>query len=201
MSVLYTITSEPCLDRTRVLTRKLPFSLLFLFPLHDRCVRCSSPASPPREQAPTVKKYLNIPTPPPQKPSSTAAEKELNWFDVLGGSNPIKEYRKMQHQREVQAWYLGGGQGAGPTVGENARGVESSGSVVREGAPFHAPPPIAGSARVEGSTPVVGSGRPVPAKQSKPQVELRSVRPKPAGNSRSKGKATARRPGKMRGKA
>lgn len=148
-----------------------------------------------------MKKLLDIPTPPPAKPESNAAEKELGWFDVLGGKNPIKEYKKMQHQREVQAWYLGGGSGAGATAGESARGAEVGANVAREGAPFHAPPPMAEPVRVEGSTPVVGAGQPVPAQQSKPRVELRAVRQKPAGNSRSRGKAAARRPGKKRSKA
>lgn len=105
----------------------------------------------------------------------------MDWFDVIGGDNPIKEYKKMQEQRQAQAWFVHGDGGPGPT--------ETDGKVVREGAPFHAPPSMAGPGSGEASKPAVtATGRPQ-SPQSKPQVVLSAVRPR----------AVSRRPRKNRG--
>lgn len=156
---------------------------------------------PPFAQSATIKTLFKFPDLPPKKPESGAAEKELGWFDVLGGDNPVKNYRKMQEQREVQAW-VWKGEGSAPGAG----GVE--GSVAREGAPFATPPLLVGAVGGKGNASVLAaaaggvSGRPK-AQQSKPQIVLHDVRPKASGNSSSKGKGkgTVRRPGKNRDKA
>lgn len=154
----------------------------------NRSLPCPPPPLPPApalcssEKSASIKKLFNFPDLPPKKTESGAAVKELGWFDVLGGDNPVKEYRKMQEQREVQAWF--GGAGGGPAAA--AAGARAN--VVREGAPFHAPPPLVGGP--VGGKASAPAGQHAEARPSKPRVVLSSVRPKP---SRSGGKRAARR--------
>lgn len=93
-------------------------------------------------------------------------EKQLDWLDVLGGDNPFQAYKKMNDQREVQAWFGGG---VGPT------------DAAREGAPLPPPPVVApGGGKVR---PVVAADGPEGEQQ---QVVTYAVRPKPAGGGRGK---------------
>lgn len=147
--------------------------------------------SPVLEQSSGIKKFFDFPDLPPNKLSNTA-EKEIGWFDVLGGDHPIKEYRKMQDQREVQAWFVEG-EGGWTRKAHNAEQGEG-GNVAREGAPFHAPPSMAGPVSGKAKTPSFAAS----AAAETPKIVLRSVRPKPTGN---RGKTAARGPRKNRGKS
>ncbi|CAM9253069.1 unnamed protein product [Ectocarpus sp. 13 AM-2016] len=137
-----------------------------------------------------IKKFFDFPNIPPNKLKSDPAEKEIGWFDVLGGDHPIKEYRKMQDQRQVQAWFVEG-EGGWTRKAHNAEQGEG-GNVAREGAPFHPPPSMAGPVSGQAKTTSFTAS----AAAETPKVVLRSVRPKPTGN---RGKTAARGPRKNRG--
>lgn len=157
-------------------------------------LRTASRTSPVLEQSSGIKKFFEFPDLPPNKLTSTTAEKEIGWFDVLGGDHPIKEYRKMQEQRELQAWFVEG-EGGRTRRAHNAEQREG-GSVAREGAPFHAPPSMAGPVSGKAKTPSFAAS----AAAGTPKVMLRSVRPKPTEN-RSKTAARGPRKNRARGKS
>lgn len=97
----------------------------------------------------------------------------------------------MQEQREVQAWFGGGG---GGRTGHGPAGIAER-NAMREGAPFQAPPPLVGAVGGQGKAPVFSAAAGGPeSQQSKPPVVLRDVRPKRSRNSgggKGKGRSKA----------